>query len=62
MFLKVVKNAETNNNNTVLRAQGGRESSNPATRTTHSGMGEKETHNYMLWENEKNQTNKAKQK
>ena len=43
-----------NNNNTVLRAQGGRESSNPATRTTHSGMGVKETHNYMLWEKTEN--------
>ena len=34
----------------VPPAREGRESSNPATTTTHSGMGAKETHNYMLWE------------
>ena len=34
----------------VLVARGGLERSNPATTTTHSGMGVKETHNFMLWE------------
>ena len=33
-----------NNNNGVLVARGGRENSNPAKTTTHSGTVEKETH------------------
>ena len=38
----------------VLVARGGLERPNPAKTTTHSGMGVKETHNFMLWEKTKN--------
>ena len=37
-------NNNNNNNNGVLVARGGRERSNPAKTTTHSGTVEKETH------------------
>ena len=51
--LKINKGRGSKTTTPVLVARGGLEKLNPAT-TTHSGMGVKETHNFMLWEKRRN--------